>query len=453
MKRKTIILTLSTLAPFIAAGLLIAGPLNPPAGPVAPTFKTLTEVEPRIAVSEANTPGDATSIYKVSQSGSYYLTSGLLGVAGKHGILISAPNVTLDLSGFVVSGAVTGALDGVTVGPGCHNVTIHSGTVRHWQDGLDLAASGNARIIDVRAVDNYVAGIRVGLASEIRHCIAWTNGDDGFVTGDSCVLVGCTARDNEDDGFATGAGAALAWCTALGNANRGIALHFGSTASDCTASGSVTGFDARVGCAFRGCAARDNSSFGFELGGNTIADSCTAGNNTVAGFRAFGSTTFIGCNASSNGVGFHTADDCSLTDCMASSSASDGFLLSSGCAIARCISNDNTGDGIQVAGDCNVEGNTCDSNGIGSAGIHATGADNRIERNHVSDSHRGLLIDAAGNFIIANTACSNSMNFAIAAGNRYGPVINITGGGTAAVSGSSAADTSGSSHPWANFAY
>ncbi len=32
-------------------GLLIAGPLNPPSGPIASTGNTLTEVEPRIAIN------------------------------------------------------------------------------------------------------------------------------------------------------------------------------------------------------------------------------------------------------------------------------------------------------------------------------------------------------------------------------------------------------------------
>ncbi|MCH8150310.1 MAG: hypothetical protein IH987_20420, partial [Planctomycetes bacterium] len=38
-----------------------AGNLNPPSGPVTPTMKTLTEVEPRIAINATNTPGDASS--------------------------------------------------------------------------------------------------------------------------------------------------------------------------------------------------------------------------------------------------------------------------------------------------------------------------------------------------------------------------------------------------------
>ena len=40
----------------LAAGAALAGPLNPPSGPVTSTYKTLTEVEPRVPVSATNTP-------------------------------------------------------------------------------------------------------------------------------------------------------------------------------------------------------------------------------------------------------------------------------------------------------------------------------------------------------------------------------------------------------------
>ncbi|RMD64345.1 MAG: hypothetical protein D6824_04110, partial [Planctomycetota bacterium] len=92
----------------------LAGPLNPPAGPIAPTHKTLTEVEPRIAVSADNTPGDADSVFKITQSGSYYLLGDVVGERLKFGIEITAPNVTLDLNGFTLQGVV-GSFSGVVV--------------------------------------------------------------------------------------------------------------------------------------------------------------------------------------------------------------------------------------------------------------------------------------------------------------------------------------------------
>ena len=122
MKRTPLLATAAlTLA---AAGLLFAGPLDPPAGPVTSTYKTLTEVEPRIAISATNTPGDADSVFKITQPGSYYLTGNITGVVGKHGIEIAVSGVTLDLGGFDLVGVPgMGAFVGSNVLHGAKAVT------------------------------------------------------------------------------------------------------------------------------------------------------------------------------------------------------------------------------------------------------------------------------------------------------------------------------------------
>lgn len=43
-----------------------AGDVNPPAGPVGGTMKTLSEVELRIGINATNTPGDADSLYRIT---------------------------------------------------------------------------------------------------------------------------------------------------------------------------------------------------------------------------------------------------------------------------------------------------------------------------------------------------------------------------------------------------
>src|SRR5262245_4805347 len=101
MNRSTAI-PASALLLAAAAGL-IAGPLNPPPGPVASTYKTLGEVEPRIAVNAVNTPGDAQAVFKITQPGSYYLTGNIAGVSGKSTIQIASDHVALDLGGFAIS--------------------------------------------------------------------------------------------------------------------------------------------------------------------------------------------------------------------------------------------------------------------------------------------------------------------------------------------------------------
>ena len=52
-----------------------AGDLNPPAGPVTATGR----FGPRTEIDQANTPGDANSVFKISAPGSYYLGGNLAG--------------------------------------------------------------------------------------------------------------------------------------------------------------------------------------------------------------------------------------------------------------------------------------------------------------------------------------------------------------------------------------
>ena len=121
-------------SPFVTA----QGPLTPPGAP-APTMKTLDQVEPRTPIDATHTPGDADSLFKITQPGSYYLTGNITGVAAKHGIEIAAGGVTLDLMGFDLSG-IAGSLDGVSsTVASLTSISIRNGSIRAWGDeGIDL---------------------------------------------------------------------------------------------------------------------------------------------------------------------------------------------------------------------------------------------------------------------------------------------------------------------------
>ena len=64
-----------------------------------------------------------------------------------------------------------------------------------------------------------------------------------------------------------------------------------------------------------------------------------------------------------------------------------------------------------------------------------------------------MKADNLANLIIKNSARANGTNYNFVASNDYGPIINLTGGGGAGVSGNSAVSTLATTDPWANFAY
>ncbi len=94
-----------------------------------------------------------------------------------------------------------------------------------------------------------------------------------------------------------------------------------------------------------------------------------------------------------------------------------------------------------------------DSAGGDAAGIHSTGADNRIEGNNVTDNTRGIDVDSTGTLIIKNSAAGNTINYEIAANNVFGAIVDRTAPASAAVSGSTAPSSAGTTDPWANFSY
>lgn len=100
-----------------------------------------------------------------------------------------------------------------------------------------------------------------------------------------------------------------------------------------------------------------------------------------------------------------------------------------------------------------VSDNLSNGNGAEGADIHVTGGSNRIEGNHVRLNVRGIDVDGSGNWVIRNSAADNTKNYEIAADNVFGAIVNRTAPASAAVSGSSAASSAGTTAPWANISH
>jgi parallel beta-helix repeat protein len=206
-----------------------------------------------------------------------------------------------------------------------------------------------------------------------------------------------------------------------------------------------------------GCAAFSNDvEHGIHAELRSTVTNCTASGNDSAAADSWGISTGPQCTVSGC-----TASGNTNTSGTPTGSTGGGIQAGSSSNVQNCTVVGNKGDGIQIASDSRVVGNNCDSNGfpVGTgegAGIHSTGADNRIEGNNVTDNTRGIDVDAAGNFIIKNSASGNPAgsgagNYDIATGNAC--LVVVTALTAAPFTGASGGTPIGSTDPWVNFSY
>lgn len=388
---KAVAVTASTLALF--SGLLaVAGPLAPSAGPIGATYKTLTDVEPRIPISQATTPGNATSTFRITQPGSYYLTGNVTGEAGKAGIDVAAAYVTIDLNGYQLKG-VAGSLKGVWVRTG--SVLIRNGNISSWGDdgvGYDGGAS-NIQVHSVNSQANGGAGIAVGAFGEIRNCRVFSNAQGGYrlysaghlldsiavsntgvgvlVGNSGCIVRGCVVSSSTGDGYAAAVNANI-FENCIANFNGG------------------DGFDIDQSM-IHGCTAASNSGFGFVLGNATQASSCSASINALGGFTAGAMCLLDSNSADSNGAG--TVNRYGFT------------ITGTGTRVVNNYATNNVNGFLVSSTNAYFHGNTASNNAT--YGFAANGSMN------------GLYI--------GNTSSGNGTAFAIGGGNGYGAVMNTPG--------------------------
>lgn len=320
---------------LLASAVVAQGPLTPPAFPAPdpalnnlgqpiPSMKTLTQIEPRTPINATQTPGDADSLFRITQPGSYYLSGNVTGVSGRHGIEIAASDVTIDLMGFSLNGG-GGTLAGIAVTGAFHNLAVRNGSVRNWaQGGVSAANASSSEFAALRISGNTGSGLAVGNFSLVSDCMARSNTGSGIV--------------------ASGSGATISRCTATLNGASGIAAGIGGMVTGCTAhSNTGAGLSATSHGVFNDCTARANGAAGIALGTGSIAKNCVSDANT-------GSASGI-----SGGAG------CVVSGCTASNNPDDGIHLDAGGSVQGCAARGNTDEGIFVSG--TVTNSSADTNG------------------------------------------------------------------------------------------
>lgn len=342
--RSLVVAAAFTVAPLVA----LAGPLTPPAGEPGSTMKTLVQVEPRIAVNAANTPGDAGSVFRITQPGSYYLTDDVVGVAGKQGIKIEASEVTLDLSGMAVRG-IPGATIGISITG--HNVVIRNGLVSSWSSqGILAPEATHVTLREVRLVNNKSMGANLGAYAAVYDSEAAGNGSTGFQFLAAGIAANCRAESNNGFGFNfLNGGHMITSCTALLNGDDGFNINGASviTGSSSLSNGG-NGFTA-LGSTLNGCLADTNGDHGYWITDYSTVTLCQAKGNLDTGFFVGVGSVARECTAFKNGHGggFYTA----------------GFYLSEHARVTSSHAVGN-GQGIYVPSSCNafLAGNTAVGN-------------------------------------------------------------------------------------------
>jgi parallel beta-helix repeat protein len=385
----TVIFLLGCIAPVV-----MAGDLSPPVGPVAPTQRT--------PINANMTPGDADSLFRITQPGSYYLTGNISGVASKSCIEVevAVPGaVTIDLNGFQIVGTAS-SLPAVFVAEGGGNttpITVRNGSIH----------GGNYAIRSIAATSSVIEDVHV------------TGSTTGILCGANALVRNCTAREVD----------------------------------------SIAGIMVSANSIVEGCIAESNTTDGIRTDRSCIVRDCVSNNNTGNGITTFGAdrVTVENCVCTGNsGNGIDVGTFCRVIECGVAANTLDGIEALDDCTINNCSATQNGQDGIEVSDRCHIAGNTCNGNGASSvaAGIQATGTASRIEGNLCTTNDKGIDVDGAGNIIVRNTCSGNpTNNWEFVANNVFGPIVDRTAPASPVVSGNSAVDSSGSTHPNANFTY
>jgi parallel beta-helix repeat protein len=308
-------------APFFTTVLLLsatslawAGPTNPPAGPIASTYKTLQQVEPRTALNATNTPGDADSVFRITQSGSYYLTGNVTGAVGLSAIKVEADDVTIDLNGFALQG-VAGSIDGIRPGATVTGFAIFNGHISDWGGYGVNPTSGSPNFFNMFAmrIENVTVtscqrGISTGRSSVLNNCSVRSCTFEGLVAGPGSVVHACVATGNGGDGFVSTEGCTIENCSAQGNTGVGINVS-GQGDTLVTACNSTRNDGGGINMGQQNVVTNSqvaqNGTYGVQIEPNSVIEGCQIVRNTGPGVTTpplgFSSALIVrGCTISNN---------------------------------------------------------------------------------------------------------------------------------------------------------
>lgn len=359
MTKTLVLLTLI----FSATTSVFAGNLQPTSAP-GPTMKTLNEVEPRIPISAATTPGDLSSKFKITQPGSYYLTENITSNF-KHGILIASKDVTLDLSGYRIYSSWTLApigtnfdFDGISISAGQSNIEIKNGSIVSNTGPTSLGTSKGFRYGingDINPLPNDIKINNV----KIHNCRETAF----FLPGDHINIEGCNIVGNANGLSASfvyviraGDSSSIVNNIVSGNAiSTNAAVYAISVSSNSRVLNNIVTRNGKDSTSIRAVSVSSHSI----ISGNVVTFNGENAVSQVRGISAGSRCRIIGNTISDNGYngglntqGIYARESCLITDnvvcdnSIASDSPGYGIETSRNCFIDRNLITGNNGTNL-----------------------------------------------------------------------------------------------------------
>lgn len=231
-------------------------------------------IEPRTPITNATTPGDADSLFKITSPGSYYLVDNIHGVDGKIGIEITSSAVTVDLMGFDLWGG-PGTREGILAfADGLSNISINNGSIRNWgRSGIAIHSNAeNTQVSDLRVAENghgafSQSGVSVGRTAQVMRCTFKGNTGWGLSANYRSQISDCLATENSRDGFWATEQCTLTRCTSMSNSGNGFAVRHGTSVTNCSAQSNIAnGFMVEgPGCYVLNCTSASNKAAGISV--------------------------------------------------------------------------------------------------------------------------------------------------------------------------------------------
>jgi hypothetical protein len=157
-----------------------------------------------LAGAASAAPKSISSCKTIDDPGSYLVTKNL--TATGDCLIVAAPNVTLDLGGYVLTGNGTGK--GIWVVPAGRGAVIRNGTLTDFGGGI--LAGFNTTVDQVRVYDSANYGIYVSSGSTVRNSVASNNVLYGLQLQCPSSAIGNVVADNVVTNLVTsGAGCVL----------------------------------------------------------------------------------------------------------------------------------------------------------------------------------------------------------------------------------------------------